>query len=128
MVTKEVIEVLMKRSRRFLDLAKYNIEKGDYDLAAFNLEQGLQLYLKAEILKNGARFPHTYDLIELLEFLYEIKKDESIRRIISEYAVELGSLTDAYIMARYFTRKYTKEEVEKLLNAVENIISKIEKS
>jgi HEPN domain-containing protein len=51
MVTKEVIEVLMKRSRRFLDLAKYNIEKGDYDLAAFNLEQGLQLYLKAEILK-----------------------------------------------------------------------------
>jgi hypothetical protein len=31
-------------------------------------------------------------------------------------------------MARYFTRKYTKEEVEKLLNAVENIISKIEKS
>jgi HEPN domain-containing protein len=41
----------MKRSRRFLDLAKYNIEKGDYDLAAFNLEQGLQLYLKAEILK-----------------------------------------------------------------------------
>jgi HEPN domain-containing protein len=128
MVTKEVIEVLMKRSRRFLDLAKYNIEKGDYDLAAFNLEQGLQLYLKAEILKNGARFPHTYDLIDLLEFLYEIKKDEIIRRIISEYAVELGCLTDAYIMARYFTRKYTKEEVEKLLNAVENIISKIERS
>jgi HEPN domain-containing protein len=83
MVTKEVIEVLMKRSRRFLDLAKYNIEKGDYDLAAFNLEQGLQLYLKAKILKNGAKFPHTYDLIDLLEFLYEIKKDESIRRIIS---------------------------------------------
>jgi HEPN domain-containing protein len=97
-------------------------------LAAFNLEQGLQLYLKAEILKNGARFPHTHDLIDLLEFLYEIKKDEDIRRIISEYAVELGSLTDAYIMARYFTRKYTKEEVEKLLNAVENIISKIERS
>ncbi len=128
MVTKEVIENLKKRSKRFLDLAKYSIEKGDYDLAAFNLEQGLQLYLKAEILKNGARFPHTHDLIELLEFLYEIKKDEIIRRIISEYAVELGSLTDAYIMARYFTRKYTKEEVEKLLNAVENIISKIERS
>jgi len=127
-VTKEEIKILLDRSKKFLDLAKYSIEKGDYDLAAFNLEQALQLYLKAEILKNGARFPHSHDLIELLEFLLKITKNETIQNILSEYSVELGSLTDAYIMAMYFIRKYTKDEAEKLLRTVEEIINKIERS
>jgi HEPN domain-containing protein len=44
MVTrKEEENRLLKRSRDFLETAKYQTGKGFYDLSAFSLEQGMQL-------------------------------------------------------------------------------------
>ncbi|MBS7634061.1 HEPN domain-containing protein [Candidatus Bathyarchaeota archaeon] len=45
MVTRrEEEEHLLKRSRNFLETAEYQINKGFHDLAAFSLEQALQLF------------------------------------------------------------------------------------
>jgi HEPN domain-containing protein len=39
---------LLKRSRDFLETAEYQISKGFYDLAAFSLEQALQLFFEGK--------------------------------------------------------------------------------
>ena len=35
---KEEIEKLLERSKKFKDAAKFHFSRGDFDLAAFNLE------------------------------------------------------------------------------------------
>ncbi|MEM2204580.1 MAG: hypothetical protein QXI22_09535 [Sulfolobales archaeon] len=37
---------------------------------------------------------------------------EDVRELLLRYAVELGSLEDAYITSRYIGRDYSREEVE----------------
>jgi len=44
---------LMERCRRFLATAEIQMERGFYDLSVSSLEQALQLYLKAALLKLG---------------------------------------------------------------------------
>lgn len=50
MTEREELKYLFERSRRFFESALMQIERGFYDLAAFSLEQTLQLYLKAHLL------------------------------------------------------------------------------
>jgi HEPN domain-containing protein len=54
MVTrKEEENRLLKRSKNFLETAEYQTGKGFYDLSAFSLEQGMQLFLKAKVLASA---------------------------------------------------------------------------
>ncbi len=66
MMSKEEVEHLLQRAGEFLETAKYQMNRGFYGLAAFNLEQAAQLYLKAKILENGADYPRTYSIPENL--------------------------------------------------------------
>ena len=118
----EEYEYLLERSRRFMETARIQIERGFYDLAAFSLEQSLQLFLKAELLKLGADYPRTHSARKLLEFLHRLTGSEEIRRALTEYAVELGSLEDAYITSRYVAREYSEEEVRRLQRVVERLM------
>lgn len=83
------------------------MDKGFYDLAVFSLEQSLQLYLKASLLKLGVDYPRTLSVRKLLELLGELAESEEVRELLSKYAVELGALEDAYITSRYIPREYT---------------------
>jgi len=115
-------EYLLERSRRFLETARIQIERGFYDLAAFSLEQSLQLFLKAELLKLGVDYPRTHSARKLLELLHRITGSEEIKGALTEYAVELGSLEDAYITSRYVAREYSEEEVRRLQKVVERLV------
>ena len=46
MTRREEIEYLFERSRRFFESARMQASRGFHDLAAFSLEQSLQLYLR----------------------------------------------------------------------------------
>ena len=115
-------EYLLERSRRFLETARIQIERGFYDLAAFSLEQSLQLFLKAELLKLGVDYPRAYSARRLLELLHKLTGSEEIKKALTEYAVELGSLEDAYITSRYVAREYSEEEVRRLQKTVERLM------
>ncbi|MEM2882883.1 MAG: HEPN domain-containing protein [Candidatus Bathyarchaeia archaeon] len=41
-------------------------------LAAFSLEQSLQLFLKAKLLERGVEYPRTHSVRKLLEMLSEV--------------------------------------------------------
>lgn len=117
----EESEYLLERSKRFFESAVMQVERGFYDLAAFSLEQSLQLYLKAYLLKMGVDYPRTHSVRRLLELMYEVSGHEGLRDLLIKYAVELGSLEDAYITSRYIARTYSREEIERLKRAVEEI-------
>ena len=112
----EEYNCLLERSRRFLITAEMQVEKGFYDLAAFSLEQSFQLYLKAMLLKLGVDYPRTHSVRKLLELTCRLTDSEEIRRTLSEYAVELGSLEDVHITSKYIPIAWRRlENYTKLL-------------
>jgi len=128
MASYEEYEYLLGRSRRFYETASMQIDKGFFDLAAFSLEQSLQLYLKAMLLKIGLEYPRTHSIRRLMELLYEVKEREEIKALLSTFSVEIGALEDAYITSRYIARAYAPEEIMRLKRVVEelmNVIGKI---
>jgi HEPN domain-containing protein len=125
---REEEERLLKRSRDFLETAEYQITKGFYDLAAFSLEQTLQLFLKAKVLAEGVDYPRTHSVRALLEILSEIvpeNKKSKVKGVLENYLLELGVLEDAYITSRYVMREFTKKEVEKLAKAVKEMMKNV---
>lgn len=109
---------LVERSRRFYETALMQISRGFYDLAAFSLEQSLQLFLKACLLKLGADYPRTHSV----RLVAELSGAEAVRELLRRFSVELGALEDAYISSRYVAREYTEEEVERLRGVVEEVM------
>jgi HEPN domain-containing protein len=116
-------ETLLERSRRFCETASMQIERGFYDLAVFSLEQGLQLFLKACLLKLGADYPRTHSVRKLLELIVKVSGSEAISDLLRKFSVELGALEDAYITSRYVPRSYSPEEVERLKKVVEEVMA-----
>jgi HEPN domain-containing protein len=123
----EEYEYLLERSRRFLATAELQIDKGFYDLALFSLEQALQLYLKAVVLRLGVDYPRTHSVRKLLELVYKLTGSDEVEKFFSNYAIELGVLEDAYITLRYIPREYTREEAKRLLGVVREVIEVVNK-
>jgi HEPN domain-containing protein len=119
---REEIEKLLERSKKFKDAAEFHFSRGDFDLAVFNIEQSLQLFLKAKLLENGVEFPKVHTLRKLFLLLGEIlEKGEAFKKFTNERALEFASLEDAYITSRYFIREFTKEEAERLRKFSEEV-------
>jgi HEPN domain-containing protein len=124
----EEYEALLKRSDGFLETALMQARAGMYDLAVFSLEQSLQLFLEATLLRVGSDYPRTHSIRRLLELLTEATGRSELRELASRYSVELGALEDAYISSRYIPRIYTKDEFERLRAVVEEVRSNVERS
>ncbi|MEM1538771.1 MAG: HEPN domain-containing protein [Candidatus Nezhaarchaeales archaeon] len=125
---REEEKYLLKRSRGFLETVEYQVSKGFYDLAAFSLEQALQLFLKAKVLAEGVDYPRTRSVRVLLEMLSDLvpeNKKSKVKGVLENYLLELGVLEDAYITSRYVMREFTKQEVEKLMKAVKEIMESV---
>ena len=118
----EEYNYLLERSRRFLITAEMQIERGFYDLAIYSLEQALQLYLKACLLKLGVDYPRTHSVRRLLELIYRLTGSEGIKRVLVDYAIELGVLEDAYITSRYIAREYSEGEARRVYQVVGEVM------
>jgi HEPN domain-containing protein len=77
----EEFEVLLRRSESFYVTALLQAERGMYDLAVFSLEQSLQLFLKAALLKKGVDFPRTHGVRRLLNMLAELTGSDEIKQL-----------------------------------------------
>jgi HEPN domain-containing protein len=115
---EEFIKKLIKRSERFFVNALKDFEEKEYDVAMFNLEQSLQLFLKAKILSKGIQFPKTHEIEKLIEFLSkiekEIKLDEKEKKV-------LKNLEQAYISSRYLPFSFSEEDVRDAIKLVKKI-------
>ncbi|RLE87783.1 MAG: DNA-binding protein, partial [Thermoprotei archaeon] len=96
-----------------------------YGLAAFSLEQSLQLFLKAKILKRGIDYPRTHSIRRLSEILSEVverEKSNVLRKLVDRYSLELAFIEDAYITSKYIPREFRREEVLRLKGVVDEVI------
>lgn len=119
----EEYRYLLERSRRFYETAIMQIDRGFYDLAVFSLEQSLQLFLKACLLKFGVDYPRIHSVRKLLEIMLRVTGRQEIESLLNKFSLELGSLEDAYITSRYIAREYTLEEVRRLKGVVEEVMN-----
>jgi HEPN domain-containing protein len=115
-------EFLKERAEGFLENARENLEKGRYYLAAFNLEQASQLYLKYYLFLKIADFPRTHSLRELLEDIGKTyNKEENIKTFLKERALAIADLEGAYLSSRYLPSVFNKEQIERMKQFVEEL-------
>ncbi len=122
MPVAEDYRYLVERSRRFYETALVQIDRGFYDLAAFSLEQALQLYLKALLLRLGVDYPRTHSVRRLLELIHQISGRQEVGELLRRLVLELALLEDAYVTSRYVPRDFSKEEVMRLKDAVDEVM------
>jgi len=117
----EEAEVLRERANAFLRNAHRLVEEGEFDLAAFSLEQYCQLMLKYKLLVKTGAYPRTHSLMRLIRDLAKV--NPSLKEVLeSEEAVlHLTKLEDAYIAARYLPRRCDEVEVRAMLRFVEEV-------
>lgn len=121
----EEAEILRNRAYSFLRNAKLLFNEGEYDLAAFNLEQFCQLLLKYKLLIKTGSYPRTHSIVRLARYLSKAAEGKLDNFIDSEIMF-LTKLEDAYIGARYLPRKYERKEVEQLISFSEKFGKEVE--
>jgi len=118
-------ESLRKRAREYLRTYEFHLSRGVYDLAMFDLEQALQLSVKASLLEEGVAYPRTRSIRRLLELLAGVRNNEGLRNIVKEYAVEIRLLEEAYISSRYVVAEFSEDEVLRVKRAFDEVISHV---
>jgi len=114
-VSFEEAELLRLRAEAFLRNAERLYAEGEYDLAAFNVEQYCQLMLKYKLLLKTGTYPRTHSLIRLVKELAKIAR--GAEKLLEDILI-LTKIEDAYIGSRYLPRRYEREEVEAMLRFV----------
>jgi len=71
-------DFLKKRSVEFLKDAEYDLSQGHYSLAAFHLEQALQLLLKHYLFIKLKDFPKIHSLTQLLKEVGKTYQKEKV--------------------------------------------------
>lgn len=117
----EEAELLRERAESFLANAEELAIKGNYDLAAFNLEQYCQLILKYHLLVKVGTYPRTHSLMSLLRNLSTLTSSLKELLFDNKWIIMLTKIEDAYIGSRYLPRKYEKGEVEEMLKFVKEV-------
>jgi len=85
-------------------------------------------YLFYPYVDSGADFPRTHSVRALLEILSDLAPEEkkpSMRSMLNNYLFELGMLEDAYITSRYVPREFKKEEAERLMKLVKEVMKNV---
>ena len=117
------VDFLKKRAESFLRNAKDLIKKEEYPLAAFNLEQAAQLYLKYYLFLKLRRYPKTHLLGELLKGVAKAySKKSEVEKIIEKKANIISDLDQAYLTSRYLPAEFFKSQLENMRKFVEELI------
>ena len=66
---------------------QYTTLRRRYKLAAFNIEQAVQLYIKAKLLELLGEFPRTHSLVMLLRGLSKVFRKEGVERFVKPDSV-----------------------------------------
>ena len=112
---REDVEVFLRKAEKFDSAGRYFLKEGVYDLAAFHVEQALQLHLKYILAKAIGYFLKT-----LTKLLKELSKlDDEFMRFYQDNEIILKDIEDAYILSRYFPREYSENEVKEMLTALD---------
>ncbi len=118
----EDVEILKERALKFLNNAERLIDEGIYDLAAFNLQQFVELYLKYKLFLIAGEYPKTHSLKRLIKEIGKfLKKEQEVKLFLEKNIDRISNLENAYIVARYIPTEFEKKEVENMLEVAKKI-------
>lgn len=118
--------VLKRRARAFLESAKFDFERKNYDLVLFHVEQFLQLYIKYLLYLRLGDYPKTHSLTRLLKDLGKIYQEDILRNFYEENLEMINLLEEAYITSRYIPREYDEEIAERVLKFADKVLEVME--
>jgi HEPN domain-containing protein len=113
----------------FLNSAKGNITRKLYDVACFEADQAVELFLKAYILKFTGTIPRTHGIRTLLGHLISVPKidKKTINKFASERRSDLIMLEDAYLRSRYSGEAYNRQDARKCIEVAEEVIELVKR-
>lgn len=121
-------DFLKKRAKEFLKAGSYHLKKTQYNLAAFNFEQAVQLYLKYCLFQKLADFPKTHSLRDLLFDIGKVyQKEKEIKKLVKENSQIISDLEEAYITSRYLPVEFSKEQIRVMEDFTKNLIKFLKK-
>ena len=126
-IHRREVEVLRRRSLEFLEEARIALRRGSFDIACFLAEQALQLYLKSILLELVGDYPRTHSVRRLLGEVNRLLNSSELEEFIRVNRIRLSVLEDAYLMARYFIKEYSREDAEDMIKLVKETINIIDK-
>lgn len=126
-MSKFEADILKRRHAEFLREAESALSKGFYDVSCFLAEQALQLFLKYVLLRFVGDYPKTHSVRRLLGEVCGLLNSEELEEFNKANRVRLSALEDAYLMARYFLKEYTKEDAEDMIKLVEEVIEIVDR-
>lgn len=106
------MEFLKRRATRFLELAEEMVQRGDYIMAMFFIEQFFQLSLKYLLYVKYGEFPKTHSLKMLLELM----KDDRFTEFYRENLDLIRDIELSYVASRYFDVEYSEASVKRALD------------
>lgn len=119
------VEVLRRRAGEFLEEARESLKRGHYDLVCFFSEQAVQLYLKSVLLERLGDYPRLHQVRALLLELFKEASSGELEEFFSHNRARLSSLEDAYLIARYTIKEYTRDDAEDMVKLAEEVISMV---
>jgi HEPN domain-containing protein len=114
------VEFLRERALQFLEMSRAAAERGFYELALFNAEQALQLYVKYLIYRKVGDYPKTHSLRDLLERALELYGGAcGLGELLRRRSTALTLLEHAYITSRYLPFRARREDYETARDTLE---------
>jgi len=118
-------EFLKRNAESFHRNAIYLYKQGEYNLAAFNVEQAAQLMLKYLLAVKVGDFPRTHSLRRLLKGVKDVCP--KLWSFYEEHASVIGNMESAYIASRYYPIDFGEVEVREMLIIYEELVKVISK-
>ncbi|MHB9302036.1 HEPN domain-containing protein [Thermofilum pendens] len=95
-------------------------------MACFYAEQSTQLRLKAFILRHMGFMPRIHDIRELLAIIYKYTRDSRVDELMRRFRRELRDLVEGYVVARYGSIDYSRDDAEVCIGLMRDLWRLIE--
>jgi HEPN domain-containing protein len=123
----ENFSFLKERARDFWEEAIRLFNEGKYNLSAFNLEQGVQLWIKYLLGVKIGDWPKTHYLSELIKEFSKAYESEKILEFYQKKELFFSNLEDAYFTSRYFPKTFTQNSISQLIENSKEFLELTEK-
>ncbi len=118
----ERADFLRARAAAFLEAARSDLSRGDYDLVLFHAEQAIQLCLKHLIFSRVGDFPKAHSLVRLIREALKLGGIPGLRELYEENLEMIYLLEEAYISSRYLPHSYGRDIAERALRFAEHAL------
>ena len=119
---------LKERAKEFWERGFEDLEKGRFNLSAFDFEQSIQLYIKYLIGIKIGEWPKTHYFSNLIKELYSVYQKEAIIKFFTENEVFFSNLEDAYFTSRYLPKEFSKNHIESLVEKCKEFLKLLEET